>query len=350
MLNISMILKYPTLNLLSIGKKSFENLGKVVRKTGKTISRWLQPSKMSLEYAQYMCQTMFEHKKKLLCVIDDTLIKKIYSQEMQGAGMFYDSKIGRKIMAYRLVACLISDGKFAIPIECAYLFPNEILELIPEKFQSKEDIAKSFIDLAIRLFGKERIIVVADGLYATVNLLRWCKDNQIAAEMRMHSNRVVLFKGEKVPIRELGNRKRIRPKGLKMARTITALWHNMELEITIVRRFDKKGRESIVFQVATYKALPHEHVLNYKRRWPIEKVIRTSKQHLGLQDCYSTSLETQHNHVASVLLAYALAQLEMKKNRLKTPEEAIRRFKRKNARAVFKHIERMDQPYEHAYA
>lgn len=193
MLNVSMILKYPILNLLSIGKKSFKNMGKVVHKTGKTISRWLQPSKTSLEYAQYLCQTMFAYKKKLFCVIDDTLIKKIYSQEMQGSGMFYDSKNGKQIMAYKLVVCLISDGKFAIPIECAYLFSKEILDLIPEKFQSKEDIAKSFINLAIKLFGKERIIVVADGLYATVNLLRWCKDNHIAAEMRMHSNRVVLF-------------------------------------------------------------------------------------------------------------------------------------------------------------
>ena len=345
-----MILKYPILNLLSTGKKSFENLGRVVHKTGKTISRWLQPSNVSLEYAQYLCQSIFANKKKLLCVIDDTLVKKIYSQEMQGAGMFYDSKIGKQIMAYKLVICLISDGKFAIPIECAYLFAKEILDLIPEKFQSKEDIAKSFISLAIKLFGKERIIVVADGLYATVNLLRWCKDNRIAAEMRMHSNRVVIFRGEKEAIRELVKRKGIRPKGLKMARTITALWHNMELEITIVRRFDKKSRESIVFQVATYKAYPHEHALNYKRRWPIEKVIRTSKQQLGLQDCYSTSLKTQHNHVSSALLSYALAQLDMKKYRLKTPEQAIRRFKRKNANTVFRRINRMDQLYEHCYA
>jgi hypothetical protein len=61
-------------------------------------------------------------------------------------------------------------------------------------------------------------------------------------------------------------------------------------------------------------------------------------------------LETQHKHVASVLLSYALAQLEMKKHRLKTPEDASRRFKRKNAKAVFKRIERMDQCYDHAYA
>lgn len=345
-----MILKYPTLNLLSIGKKSFENLGQIINKTGKTISRWLQPSTVSLEHAQYLCQSMFRDKKKLLCIIDDTLIKKIYSEEMQGAGMFYEGKIGKQIMAYKLIMCLISDGKFAMPIECAYLFSKELLDLIPEKFQSKEDIAKTFIKAAIKLFGKEKIIVVADGLYATINLLKWCNDNRIAAEMRMHSNRVVIFKGEKVPLKKLATKKKIRPKGRQMARTISALWYDMELEISIVRRIDKKGNETIVFQVATYKALPHEHVINYKKRWAIEKMIRTSKQHLGLQDCYSKSLQTQHNHVASVLLSYALVQLDMRKYRFKTPEQAIRRFKKKNATKFFKHLDRLDQAYECGYA
>lgn len=345
-----MILKYPILNLLSIGKKSFENLGRVIHKSGDTISRWLQPTSASLEYMQYLCQSMFRDKKKLFCIIDDTLIKKIYSQEMQGSGMFYDGKAGKQILAYKLILCLISDGKFALPIECAYLFSKELLDLIPEKFQSKEDIAKIFIQAAIKLFGKAKIIVVADGLYASVNLLKWCNDNKIAAEMRMHSNRVVIFKGEKVSLKKLATKKGIRPKGRQMARNISALWYDMELEITIVRRIDKKGNETIVFQVATYKALPHEHAANYKKRWAIEKMIRTSKQHLGLQDCYSKSLQTQHNHVASVLLSYALVQLDMRKYRLKTPEQAIRRFKKKNATKFFKRLDRIDQSYEWGYA
>lgn len=350
MLNISNILKYSILNLLSTGKKSFENLARILNKTGKTISRWLQPSTVSLEHAQYLCQSMFRGKKSLLCIIDDTLIKKIYSEEMQGAGMFYDGKVGRQIMAYKLIICLISDGKFAMPIECAYLFSKELLDLIPEKFQSKEDIAKTFIQVAIKLFGKAKIIVVADGLYSSVSLLKWCCDNGIAAEMRMHSNRVVVFKEEKISLKKLSTRKEIRPKGRKMARTISALWHDMQLEFSIVRRIDKKGHESIVFQVATYKALPREHVANYKKRWGIEKMIRTSKQHLGLQDCYSKSLQTQHNHVASVLLSYALVQLDMQKYRLKTPEQAIRRFKKKNANMVFKRLGRLNQSYECGYA
>jgi hypothetical protein len=283
MLNVSMILKYPILNLLSIGKKSFENLGRTIQKSGNTISRLLQPASASFEYMQYLCQSTFQDKKKLFCIIDDTLIKKIYSQEMQGSGMFYDGKVGKQILAYKLILCLISDGKFAIPIECAYLFSKELLDLIPDKFQSKEDIAKIFIQVAIKLFGKAKIIVVADGLYATVNLLKWCNDNKIAAEMRMHSNRVVIFKGKKVSLKKLATKKGIRPKGRQMTRTISALWHDIELEISIVRRIDKKGNETSVFQVATYKALPHEHVTNYKKRWAIEKMIRTSNINKGFE-------------------------------------------------------------------
>lgn len=61
---------------------------------------------------------------------------------MHGAGMFFDTKIGRQIMAYLLVIGMISDGKFAIPIDCAYLFSKELTDLLEEKFSSKEDIAK----------------------------------------------------------------------------------------------------------------------------------------------------------------------------------------------------------------
>ena len=163
--------------------------------------------------------------------------------------------------------------------------------------------------------------------------------------MRMHSNRVVCFKGKKISLKNLATQKRIRPIGRQMARTITVKWHEMYLEVTIVRRIDKHGYETIVFQVATYKTLPRNHVAHYKKRWAIEKMFRSMKQHLGLQECFSQSLQTQYNHVTSVFLAYALAQLEMKKYRLKTPEDAFRRFKRKNAKAVLGSLARLDQAY-----
>lgn len=273
---------------------------------------------------------MFQGKKTLLIGIDDTLIKKIYSQFMQGAGMFFDTKIGRCIMAYRFVIGVITDGKFAIPFDCAYLFAKELIDQLEQKFPTKDDIAKAFVEKAIRLFPGVRMIAVADGLYSSVEFVRWCKAKSIALEARMHSSRVVYYKGKRVKIKDLLRRKGLRPKGRQMARTISVVWHGIDLELTIVRRFDKHDNESIVFQIATYKALPREHVANYQKRWSVETLNRTTKQEIGLEECFSRSLETQHNHAAAVLLAYALAQLNMKLHRLETPEQSIRQCKTKN--------------------
>jgi hypothetical protein len=75
---------------------------------------------------------------------------------MQGAGMFFVTKIGRRIMAYKLAICMITNGKIAIPIDCAYMFSKEILDSIKEKFPCKNEITKSFVNVARKLFGDDK--------------------------------------------------------------------------------------------------------------------------------------------------------------------------------------------------
>lgn len=332
MLYSSTVITYPILILLStIGKKSFKNMGHLIQRGGDTVYRLLHPAEFSFHQSRNIAQSMFVKKKTLYVGIDDTLIKKIYSKMMQGAGMFFDTKIGRQIMAFRLVIAVVTDGRFAIPIDCAYLYSKELLDLIKDnQFRSKDEIAKVAVETAIKLFPDTKLIVVVDGLYSTVEFVKWCRLKNIRLEARMHSNRVVEYRGKNMKVRDLASMDEIAPKGRQMARTISIVWHEINLELTIVRRFDKNGKESIVFQMATYKALPREHVANYKKRWSVEMINRTTKQELGLQECYSRKLETQHNHVAASLLAYAFAQMEMKACRLDKPEDAIRRCKTKN--------------------
>ncbi len=342
MLYTSTVLTYPLLILLStIGKKSFENMGRLVQRSGDTIFRLLHPAEVSFQQARSIAQSIFTKKKTLYVGIDDTLIKKIYSTYMQGTGMWFDTKIGRCIMAFRLVIGVVTDGRFSIPIDCAYLFAKELLDLSGEKFPTKDEIAKTVIETAIKLFPDIKLIVVVDGLYTSIEFVGWCKRKNIRLEARMHSNRIVEYKGERVKIRDFLQMKGFQPKGRQMARTISVIWHEIDLELTIVRRIDKKGKESIVFQVATYKALPREHVANYGKRWSVEMINRTTKQELGLQECFSRKLETQYNHVAAVLLAYALAQLEMKICKLNKPEQAIRRCKTKNVGFLERHFARI---------
>jgi hypothetical protein len=325
-------------------------MGLLIQKSGSTVKRLLQPAAHSFLCSQNICQSVFKGKRRLFVAIDDTLIKKIHSKFMWGAGLFYDTKMGRRIMAYRLVVGIITDGKIAIPIHCAYLFSKELLDAIPEKFETKDDVAISIIQIALKLFPHAKIIVTADGLYSTVKLLAWCRSRNIAFEARMHSNRVVEYKGEKVTVRDLIMIRGLCPKGRQMGRTISVQWHEIDLELTIVRRFDKSGKESIVYQIATYKALPCEHIKHYAKRWRIEMINRTAKQYIGIQECFSRKLETQFNHVAAVLLAYTLAQLDMRINKLDTPEESIRRSKMKKVDSEITRFDRILQAFSQVVA
>lgn len=200
---LSTILKYPVLILLSTGKKNFRNLGRTIKCGGDTVLRMLCEASVSIEASHNIGTLIFQKKKRLFFTIDDTLIRKIYSRFMQGSGRFYDTAIRQRITAYRIVVGMISDGKIGIPIDCAYLFSKELLELMKEKYPTKDEITQRFIRLALELFPRARIIVLADGLYATVDLLQWLKEGSIAAEMRMHSNRKVLYNGRMITLKKL---------------------------------------------------------------------------------------------------------------------------------------------------
>lgn len=335
MLNKSTILTYPLLLILSTGKKSCSNIGRLIKKGSRWIASILQPAEKSFDALHKLCQSIFSNKKKLYLIIDDTLIKKFFALNMQGTGMFYDTKLGRSINAFRIVVAMISDGRNAIPIGCSYLFAKELVDLCSEKFESKEEIVRKFVDLAYKLFPNAEIVTVVDGLYATTKFFKWSIENKRPAEARMRSNCVILYNGVARKLSELINHPCLRLTSRKTARTFSAEWHGLSLEITMVKRTDKHGVESIVFQAATYKAEPRQHVKVYNIRWYVEKQIRTSKQYLGLGDCFSINLKIQYNHTAAVLLAYAIAQLEMKKLKLKRVEDAIRALKEKFNANIF---------------
>lgn len=338
------IATYPLLTILTIGKRSFENMGSFIKKSGDTVYRLLRSGAESLDQSKKIAQQIFAGKKELLVVIDATDIKKIHSQMMEGTGWFFDTKISRSINAYRLIIGVISDRKFVVPINAAFTFGKE---LYANPSEALGITVQFFINTAQKLFPDARMIAVLDGAYATIKYLRWALENNIETEVRMHSNRVVEYRGKKQKLREI---KEIRPKGRQMARTVQVIWQGLSLYITAVRRIDKRGNETIVYQAATYKATPKQHAINYKKRWGVEKLNRTTKQSLGLQECFSRKIVKQYDHICAVLLAYSIVQLEAKKNGYKNPETAIRALKKKKPLHLNHQFARFDQYIDPAYA
>jgi len=337
---------YPLLLILSTTKRSFEALGRVVGKSGDTIKRWLYPAEMSLGLTHNIARYLFADCKHITLSIDDTLLKKLYARMMVGTGKFFDTKIGKRITAYRLIVGSLTNGKYTIPISFGYLFAKELLTE-KDVVKGKLDFIKEFYALASGLLSNTTITIAVDGLFASIEFLKWCIDNNIRAVARMHSNRKVMFQGIWHRISEI---QCLQPRGRQMARTISVVWHDLPIYLTAERRIDKHGKETIVYLVATYKVRPIQYVQDYKLRWPNEKLFRTGKQSLGISECFSTQLETQEKHIAAVCLAYAIAQLEMKRLKLDTPEDALRAIKRKKCEKLIQQFNRSDQIFDNIYA
>jgi len=262
---------------VSIGKKNFEAMGRSILKSGDTIKRILPTIDSMQCLLGQIALKLFAHKKNLIIVIDDTLIHEILSRFMQGSGHFYDTGIGRRVVAFKLLACGITDGRYFIPLSFAFLFSKE---LCPNQNPLKDILIKQMTLSVLTLLSQSfaNIIVAVDGAFATKSFLLWCYENSINAEARMHSNRTDYYKGRP---RATNTSKELQPKGRHMSRTISVLWHNIPLHITSHRRIDKHGEESIVYLAATYQARPNNHVENYQKRWAVEMCFRTIKQHLG---------------------------------------------------------------------
>src|SRR5580704_4943288 len=111
--------------LITSTRKSFEALGKLIEKTGKTISRWLNPSEKYYEKLFDLSRKLFKEARDLILIFDDTLIRKIYSQLMEGSGRFYDTQLFRRVMAYKLLVAMLTDGSHSIPLVATFLFSNE---------------------------------------------------------------------------------------------------------------------------------------------------------------------------------------------------------------------------------
>jgi hypothetical protein len=240
-------------------------------------------------------------------------------------------------MCFKIQLACISDGKNIIPFTFSYLFPVEN----PHEFAlSKLELFKATVLQAQDQFSDFKIKVLADGLFSTTEILKWCSEKNIATEMRMHSNRLIEYKDQIVTLKKLAT---LQPKGRYKARTIPIKWHGLSLFVTAELRQDKYGEKSIVYLVSTFKAKPSKHVLTYKIRWLIEKTFRTVKQHLGLQHCASRSLQVQFQHVASVFLAFAFAQVAQKLYKFDTTEDSIRWLKSLSIDEIKAWIASLDQ-------
>lgn len=311
---------YPVALILSSpSRKTFESLAREIGTSGDFVAKVLDKSPTTTADLISMCKSIFKGKRTYL-LIDDTLILKVYSQIIEGACDNYSSSDRKEYRSLCSVVAVLTDGKIAIPIDQMLWTSLEYDEI---NYKKKWEIAQILIQRIRKLVDIR--MVVMDGLYATQEMIQWLNSSKMKFEMRFHSNRVVTYKEVRVQIRKMNafNLNGKRPK-----RTLLIRWYDFDLYVTALRRRMRNGDFSIVYQVSNYKASAAQHVQAYGYRWNIEKFFRTAKQKLGLNDCQSRKKERQEKHIMSIFLAYAFAQQERIRLKLKNVEMAIKSLRR----------------------
>lgn len=335
-------LTYPITLLLSTApRKTCESMANIANISGDKMLRLLKHEPITTEDLIKLVPQILGGKK-WYAIIDDTIIDKIYSKEIEGACDNYDSSARKSYRSLCSIVLVLTDGKRTIPV-AEDLWVSK--EFAPNEYYKKWEIAYALLARLRALISIHMLI--ADGLYATENMIRSCNELGILFEMRFHSNRVITYNGINAPIRNLHA---LLLSGRRMARTKCAYWKGMLLYFTAVKRINKIGTSTIIYQVSNYKASAAQHVSIYGFRWNIEMFFRTAKQHLGLQHCQVRSQISQHNHIMNVFFAYAILQLERSKRRLPNPESALRLLKRKKFTLLTHQISRSYQIFEGVYA
>lgn len=313
-------LTYPIALLLSTAnRKTFEALGREIQASGDTVERILDRTPATIEDLFLIAKKIFK-RKRLYLIIDDTLLLKLYSKMIPGTSDNYDPSDHNTYRSLCCIVAVITDGQVSIPVDQLIWTAEEFAK---NSYQKKCELAQQLIE---KITAQLPVyMLLADGLYATTNMLKWLVDKSMRFEMRFHANRVITDQDIKSQIKM---NKRLKLSGKRPRRTISAHWYGIDYYFTAHRRINKCGTINVIYQISNYKASAREHIEAYKYRWNIEKFFRTAKQKLGFGDCQSRKEERHKNHIFNVFYIYAILQIERRKMKLKNVESAIKSLKR----------------------
>lgn len=329
-------LTYPITLLLSTRKRTAEALSKICYTSGDTMLRVLDKKSITSEELTHSAIEFFG-TNHVDVILDDSLFEKMYSRVIEGSGDNYDSSKGYVYRSLCSVVAMLSNGWYGLPVHHQFWIKKEVS---PDTYKTKVEIGKEIIEYLLKFIRIKTVIV--DGLYATKEMLSWLTTMELKYEMRFHSNRIIQLNEKDSPVK-VRDHDALKLTNDKHYKTVKALWNDLSIYVTAVKRISKKGNISVVYQVSNAKMSARDHVRIYGYRWNIEMFFRTAKQYLGLTECQSRKLELQKNHVSNVFFAYFILQLERKRQKVKNPERALTAIQRNNYKDLVIRLSSLDQ-------
>lgn len=274
------------------------------------------------DFLQSLIKHIAAETDKGYIIIDFTVLLKRFSELIPNVTYDYDGSSKRVEKGLSLALMVWSNGSVTIPFNIDFWLKKKDAG---ELYRKKTEIAQQLISLAIKA-GIPVKEVRLDGAFASVEMMQFLLELGIDFTMRIHCNRVVISAEGKY---KLSDQPKLKMKRNEKFKTICASYKGIpELYFTAHKRNGKDDETEIVYIVSSIRRTPKAHVQAYSERWPVEKKIRTGKQHLGFTHCQSTNEAKQKFHIFSVMVSYAILQLAKIGKRKNSVEEVLHLIRR----------------------
>lgn len=256
-------------------------------------------------------------------VVDPTAIIKHYAQKMEK--LCYDRAGCTKKVEKVLVPVYasVTDKNVSIPLDLEFWLQEKITG--KKRYKSKVKVTQELI-VALKKSGLDFDYTALDGAFSTSDMFAFFKTQNAKFTMRIAKSRLVKFNGVSAQLKNHLALKLWRNEREKM---ISAQLGNDTYFFTAHKRKARNGGWETVYIVSNMNLSAKEQVAAYNLRWPIEKMIRTTKQKFGATQCQVISALKQRAHILAGFFAYAIlnvAENDKQKNSVDFSVNTLREF------------------------
>lgn len=174
-------------------------------------------------------------------------------------------------------------------------------------YKSKVKLTIELIREAIKNHVKFDFVPL-DGGYTAPEMFDFFEETKLSFVMRIAKSRCITTPDGKRA--QLQNHPALKLHRNERAKVIQAKLNNGRTYFFVAyKRKDKDGFDETIYLISNMNKTAKELIEAYDMRWPLEKVIRTTKQKFGAMQCQALPLEKQHVHLLAGFLAYAILEV-----------------------------------------
>lgn len=321
--NINASTKHYVLNLMLTHRR--KNCAAMADSNGSSVKKlysFLSNAKINMqEIEKELLLLASETKKESVLralVIDPTAIIKSHSKKIEK--VCYD----RTGCSKRVERCIVpvyaalTDKNITIPFGLEFWVQEK--NTGKKKYKSKIQITQELI-LNAKKKGIMFDYVALDGIFPVQKMFDFFeKNSELKFIMRIPKSRLVKI-GNGAPI-ALKNQPLLKLERNEREKTVQAELYGKTYFFTAQKRKTPSGDWETVFLVSNMDLPAKEQVAAYALRWPIEKMIRTTKQKFGTTQCQVLKASKQQAHIMAGFLLYSIID-SLKKDKQKISVDEI---------------------------